>query len=129
MRTLQEKAAAFRDLHLRERAFIVPNPWNVGSARILPSLGFEAIATTAPRGTEPVCSSDADPNHIRGPAVDHQHDVGFALTDQAAIEAKIDLIESRENSLGSGIKHFDIRSGDARRDSGEHASTANARAE
>ena len=43
----QTKAAAFRELHNRDGAFVIPNPWDVGSARILESLGFEALATTS----------------------------------------------------------------------------------
>jgi 2-methylisocitrate lyase-like PEP mutase family enzyme len=39
--------SAFRDLHHRDGAFVIPNPWDVGSARILASLGFEALATTS----------------------------------------------------------------------------------
>jgi 2-methylisocitrate lyase-like PEP mutase family enzyme len=42
-----EKAAAFRALHERDRAFIIPNPWDVGSAKMLEGLGFEALATTS----------------------------------------------------------------------------------
>lgn len=42
-----EKAARFRELHVRAGAFIIPNPWDVGSAKILASLGFEALATTS----------------------------------------------------------------------------------
>jgi 2-methylisocitrate lyase-like PEP mutase family enzyme len=37
----------FRDLHARPDAFVIPNPWDVGSARILAALGFEALATTS----------------------------------------------------------------------------------
>src|SRR5262245_52588838 len=47
MRTLAERAAAFRALHQRPGAFIIPNPWDAGTARILASLGFEALATTS----------------------------------------------------------------------------------
>jgi 2-methylisocitrate lyase-like PEP mutase family enzyme len=39
--------SVFRALHLREGAFVIPNPWDVGSARILASMGFEALATTS----------------------------------------------------------------------------------
>lgn len=42
-----EKAEKFKDLHKREGAFIIPNPWDLGSARLLSSLGFEALATTS----------------------------------------------------------------------------------
>ncbi len=42
-----EKGRAFRALHGRDRAFIIPNPWDVGTARLLAHLGFEALATTS----------------------------------------------------------------------------------
>src|SRR5215813_5147378 len=47
MRTQMEKAASFRALHARPGAFIIPNPWDAGTARILAALGFEALATTS----------------------------------------------------------------------------------
>jgi 2-methylisocitrate lyase-like PEP mutase family enzyme len=47
MPTQVEKGAAFHALHMRNRAFIIPNPWDVGSARLLTHLGFEALATTS----------------------------------------------------------------------------------
>jgi len=37
----------FRELHERDRIFLLPNPWDVGSAKILAALGFEALATTS----------------------------------------------------------------------------------
>jgi 2-methylisocitrate lyase-like PEP mutase family enzyme len=42
-----DKAARFRELHERPGAFVIPNPWDAGSARILEALGFEALATTS----------------------------------------------------------------------------------
>ncbi|MCI0416416.1 isocitrate lyase/phosphoenolpyruvate mutase family protein [bacterium] len=47
MRTQVEKGRYFRKLHERERAFIIPNPWDIGTARLLARLGFEALATTS----------------------------------------------------------------------------------
>jgi 2-methylisocitrate lyase-like PEP mutase family enzyme len=47
MRTQAEKAAAFRALHERAGAFIIPNPWDAGTARLLAGLGFEALASTS----------------------------------------------------------------------------------
>lgn len=47
MSTQAEKGRAFRSLHERERAFIIPNPWDAGTARLLAHLGFEALATTS----------------------------------------------------------------------------------
>jgi 2-methylisocitrate lyase-like PEP mutase family enzyme len=45
-RTVTEKRVAFRALHA-SGCFMLPNPWDAGSARYLASLGFEAIATTS----------------------------------------------------------------------------------
>lgn len=42
-----ERAERFRALHARPAAFVMPNPWDAGSARILAHLGFEALATTS----------------------------------------------------------------------------------
>lgn len=47
MRTQSEKGEAFRALHERDGAFIIPNPWDIGTARLLAHLGFEALATTS----------------------------------------------------------------------------------
>jgi 2-methylisocitrate lyase-like PEP mutase family enzyme len=47
MPTQQHKAQTFRALHERDRAFIIPNPWDIGSARLLAHLGFEALASTS----------------------------------------------------------------------------------
>ncbi len=47
MRTQAEKAIAFQALHERAGAFIIPNPYDVGTARLLAHLGFEALATTS----------------------------------------------------------------------------------
>jgi 2-methylisocitrate lyase-like PEP mutase family enzyme len=41
------KAIAFQALHTRPAAFVIPNPWDAGTARILAALGFEALATTS----------------------------------------------------------------------------------
>jgi 2-methylisocitrate lyase-like PEP mutase family enzyme len=42
----EQKAAAFRAFHAGE-AFVLPNPWDAGSARVLAALGFKALATTS----------------------------------------------------------------------------------
>jgi 2-methylisocitrate lyase-like PEP mutase family enzyme len=46
MRSQGEKASAFRALHEGE-PFVIPNPWDAGSARALAALGFQALATTS----------------------------------------------------------------------------------
>ncbi|HEV7893229.1 MAG TPA: isocitrate lyase/phosphoenolpyruvate mutase family protein [Pyrinomonadaceae bacterium] len=47
MTNQKEKAEKFKALHEREGAFVIPNPWDAGSARLLAGLGFEALATTS----------------------------------------------------------------------------------
>lgn len=47
MRTQTEKAAAFKTLHQRNEPFVIGNPWDAGSARILTSLKYEALSTTS----------------------------------------------------------------------------------
>lgn len=45
--THNEKANRFRALHEGPGAFVLPNPWDVGSARLLAGLGFQALATSS----------------------------------------------------------------------------------
>jgi len=47
METQETKFEKFRALHFQEHAFVIPNPWDAGSARILAAIGFEALATTS----------------------------------------------------------------------------------
>lgn len=42
-----DKALAFQALHTRRQPLVLPNPWDAGSAKILTSMGFEALATTS----------------------------------------------------------------------------------
>lgn len=49
MRTQAERARSFRALHERPGIFVMPNPWDAGTAKLLASLGFEALATTLRR--------------------------------------------------------------------------------
>jgi 2-methylisocitrate lyase-like PEP mutase family enzyme len=43
----QDKFDRFKELHFAATAFVMPNPWDAGSARILSSMGFVALATTS----------------------------------------------------------------------------------
>src|SRR6516164_6037610 len=47
MRSQAEKGRLFRELHKRPEILILPNPWDAGTAKLLASLGFEALATTS----------------------------------------------------------------------------------
>src|SRR5262249_9754613 len=44
-----EKGARFRQLHERDGLFVIPNPWDAGSAKLLAAIGYEALATTSAR--------------------------------------------------------------------------------
>jgi 2-methylisocitrate lyase-like PEP mutase family enzyme len=45
--TREQKYKAFKALHEQTGTFVIPNPWNAGTAKILTALGFEALATTS----------------------------------------------------------------------------------
>jgi 2-methylisocitrate lyase-like PEP mutase family enzyme len=45
--TVEDLRARFQELHAEDRLFLMPNPWDVGSARLLEALGFPALATTS----------------------------------------------------------------------------------
>jgi len=45
--SVSDRRARFRELHAREGLFVMPNPWDRGSAKLLAALGFEALATTS----------------------------------------------------------------------------------
>ncbi len=45
--TQQEKFERFKALHFGDEAFVMPNPWDAGSARVLGQMGFAALATTS----------------------------------------------------------------------------------
>ncbi len=47
MTTQSDKGVRFRALHQAPGAFLIPNPWDAGSARLLASLGFQALATSS----------------------------------------------------------------------------------
>jgi 2-methylisocitrate lyase-like PEP mutase family enzyme len=55
----QERAAAFRALHEGE-PFVIPNPWDVGSAKVMEALGFKALATTSAGFAFPLGRRDGD---------------------------------------------------------------------
>lgn len=47
MSTQQDKGERFARLHAQPGCFVIPNPWDIGSARVLEAMGFEALATTS----------------------------------------------------------------------------------
>ena len=57
--SIADKRQAFRHLH-ESGCFVIPNPWNVGTARYLQELGFKALATTSSGFAHSIGLSDGD---------------------------------------------------------------------
>jgi 2-methylisocitrate lyase-like PEP mutase family enzyme len=56
--TQKEKAEAFRTLHAADEPFVIPNPWDAGSASLLENAGFRALATTSAGFAQTMARSD-----------------------------------------------------------------------
>lgn len=61
MASQADKGRAFRALHDQTKTFIIPNPWDAGSARILEAMGFAALATTSGGFANSTGRLDGDP--------------------------------------------------------------------
>jgi hypothetical protein len=97
-RTVQEKRAAFRALHA-EGCFVLPNPWDIGSARMLQGLGFQALASTSSGfawstgGADGTSSRDAVLAHLRALCeatdlpVNADFESGYATTAEGVAES------------------------------------------
>jgi 2-methylisocitrate lyase-like PEP mutase family enzyme len=90
MLTQAEKGKSFRALHQRDGAFIIPNPWDAGTARLLAQLGFEALATTSAG------------NAFSAGRPDNTIERGQMMTHVAAIVAATDLPVSADLENGFG---------------------------
>src|SRR5690349_16233937 len=56
----KEKADRFRALHDSPETFVIPNPWDVGSARMLAGLGFQALATSSAAAATAIGKKDGE---------------------------------------------------------------------
>ena len=90
MSTQRERATAFERLHAGE-PFVIPNPWDAGSARVLEALGFKALATTSSGFAFTL--GRADGNVTLHEVVEHVR----ALADVTALPISVDL----ENGYGA----------------------------
>lgn len=68
-------ASRFRELHQRDQLFVLPNPYDVGTARLLQHLGFEALATTSAGLARTMGRADACRAVTREEAVDHAREI------------------------------------------------------
>ncbi|RCL28337.1 2-methylisocitrate lyase [Pseudomonas sp. AFG_SD02_1510_Pfu_092] len=86
------RAEAFKALHERDGAFVIPNPWDAGSAKLLASLGFEALATTSAG----LAFSLGQPDAEGALSLDDTLDNAGEIVDATALPVAADL----ENGFG-----------------------------
>ena len=84
------KAVQFQALHRRPGAFVIPNPWDAGSARMLASLGFEALATSS--------GALAFTLGLRDGAITREHSLAHAA--QVAAATNLPVTADLENGYG-----------------------------
>src|SRR4051812_7169373 len=94
MPSQSQKAADFRALHKGD-PFVIPNPWDVGSARILEALGFKALATTSSGFAYTLGRLDGNVT------LDEISDHTRALAEATGLPLSVDL----ENGYGPGPEH------------------------
>ena len=78
MHTQAERARAFRALHERPGIFVMPNPWDAGTAKLFASLGFEALATTSFGLANALGRVDGTLAVSRGELISNCHDIASA---------------------------------------------------
>jgi 2-methylisocitrate lyase-like PEP mutase family enzyme len=93
--SLTEKSARFRALHERPGAFVIANPWDVGSARTLAGLGFEALATSS--GASAGARGKKDGELSRDEALRHAREI----VEATELPVSADL----ENGFGPSPEH------------------------
>ena len=74
-----DQARIFRDLHERDGIFLMPNPWDVGTARLLGALGFEALASASAALAITLGRADAAREVSRDEAIAHARMLGDAV--------------------------------------------------
>src|SRR5881396_673153 len=87
-----KRAEAFKALHERPGLFVIPNPWDAGSARMLATLGFEALATTSAGFAFSLGKPDAEGAVDRGDTLGNVR----AIVDATSLPVSADL----ENGFG-----------------------------
>ncbi len=116
MPTQADKGRAFAALHTQEDAFIIANPWDVGSARLLQGLGFKALATSSSGFAYALGKADGQPTleekltHCRAVAsatdipVSADFEDGFAAAPEAVAANVTALVET--GVAGCSIEDF-----------------------
>ena len=111
-----DAARAFLDLHVPGRPLLLPNPWDVGSARLLVSLGFKALATTS--SGHAATLGRLDGGVTRDEAISHAAAIAAAVApDGIPVSADLehgffdepeDVAETAELAAAAGLAGFSI---------------------
>ena len=116
------KARAFRELHHRDSAFLIPNPWDIGTALLLAHMGFEALATTS--AGHAFTLGQADNTVPRDQAMAHisaiasatslpiSADLGNGFGDSPESAAETILLAAQAGAVGGSIEDSTGRSDD-----------------
>jgi 2-methylisocitrate lyase-like PEP mutase family enzyme len=97
MLTQAAKSEAFAALPAREGAFIIPNPWDTGTARLLATMGFEALATTS--GSYAFSAGRPDNTITRDDTIAHA--AAIASATDLPVSADLNRHGTAEESLSS----------------------------
>ena len=112
--TQADKALRFQSLHQRKNPLLIPNPWDIGSARILAHLGFEAFATSSAASAAALGRRDG--NITRDEAIAHARaivsatdlpvsaDLENGFSHEPSAVAETILLASRTGLVGASIE-------------------------
>ena len=116
MRTQQEKGSAFEALHAGE-TFVIPNPWDAGSARVLAGLGFRALATTSSGFAftlgrlDGAATLDEVASHVRALAAATELPISVDLENGYDDPAGAIAAVAEAGAVGGSIEDYDPREG------------------
>jgi 2-methylisocitrate lyase-like PEP mutase family enzyme len=111
-----DKANRFKALHERAGAFVIPNPWDIGSARLLAGLGFEALATTSAGFANAIGVDDGEVNQSQ--VIEHCRELAAAtdlpvnadlencFADDPKHAAQTILLAGRAGVVGGSIEDY-----------------------
>ncbi|MGN2406359.1 isocitrate lyase/PEP mutase family protein [Pseudomonas viridiflava] len=98
------KAQTFKALHERDGAFVMPNPWDAGSAKLLASMGFEALATTSAGLAFTLGRPDAEGAISRDDTLAHVADIVAATSLPVAADLENCFADSPEGCAQTLLK-------------------------
>ncbi|VVM60902.1 hypothetical protein PS634_01293 [Pseudomonas fluorescens] len=98
------KAQTFKALHERDGAFVMPNPWDAGSAKLLVSMGFEALATTSAGLAFTLGRPDAEGAISRDDTLAHVADIVAATSLPVAADLENCFADSPEGCAQTLLK-------------------------